>query len=99
MFKILPNPEFEAIVDIPTPGGDSAPLTLIFKHKDREGVAEYFDRIIALEKLDANALMDIVAGWKNVDGDFNEENLQKVLDNYHGAMKANSESVTSTAMI
>lgn len=88
MFKIVPNPVFDAEVEVPVPGTEPATLVLTFKHKNREEVVEYFERISKLDRIDAGTLMELIEGWKNVDSEFNEANLQKLMDNYHGATKA-----------
>lgn len=88
MFKLNPSPQFDASVAIPVPGKEPQTLVLVFKHMNREETAAYFTGIAKSEKIVASTLMGIVAGWKNVDAEFNEENLQKLIDNYHGAVKA-----------
>jgi len=88
MFKILPEPTFEAIVDVPVPGKEPAPLCLVFKHKNRKEVVDFFERAAKAEEVNAVVLSEIIGGWKDVDAEFNVENLQKLLDNYHGVVKA-----------
>lgn len=86
MFKIKPEPLFEAVVQVPVPGGEPAPLTLIFKHKGRVEAAEFFDKLANSPEITSELLMDIISGWKDVDGEFNEENLTRLINNYHGVV-------------
>lgn len=93
MFNIKPKPTFEAIVEIPVPGSEPQPLCLVFKHKNRKEVAEFFDAAGQAEVVDAKVLSGIVADWKDVEADgakvnFSLEALQDVLDNYHSAVIA-----------
>lgn len=88
MFKLNPAPEFDCDVLIPVPGKEPATLTLVFRHKNREDVATFFTGLANVEKVTARVLLDVVCGWRNVDAEFNEENLQRLLDNYHGSVRA-----------
>jgi hypothetical protein len=88
MFKILPQPTFEAIVEVPVPGSDAAPLCLVFKHKNRKEVVDFFDMASKAEAIDATVLSEIIIGWKDVDAEFNVSNLQQVIDNYHAVVPA-----------
>lgn len=88
MFKLNPAPEFDCDVSIPVPGREPATLTLVFRHKSREDVAAYFTALANTEKVTAGVLLGIVCGWRNCDAEFNEDNLQKLIDNYHGSVRA-----------
>lgn len=87
MFKIKPEPLFEAVVQIPVPGGETAPLNLIFKHKGRAEAADFFARLAKEPEITAAMLMEIIYGWKDVDVEFNEQNLQVLINEYHSAIK------------
>lgn len=92
MFKITPKPTFEATVKIPVPGEKSADLKLIFKHKNRDAVNDFFDRAAKSTESDGVVLSEIVAGWKDVDTEFSPDALTEVCQNYHGAVPAIFES-------
>lgn len=93
MFNIKPKPTFEAIVEIPVPGGEPQPLCLVFKHKNRKEVADFFDAAGQAEVVDAKVLSGIVVDWKDVQADgakvnFSLDALQDILDNYHSSVIA-----------
>lgn len=88
MFKILPEPTFEAIVEVPVPGKDPASLCLTFKHKSRKEVVEFFEKAGNADIIDAKILSEIIVGWKDVDAEFSVDNLQLVIDNYHAVVPA-----------
>lgn len=87
MFKLNPKPTFSAVVKIPVPGENAADLTIIFKHKRRDEVADFFQRAAAADTKDA-ILLEIVEGWKDVDTEFSPEALHDLVQNYHGAVQA-----------
>ena len=70
MFNIIPDPTFEAVVDVPVPGKGTLPITLVYKHKSRTELVEFFDRVSASGKTDAEIISEIVVGWKGVSADF-----------------------------
>ena len=70
MFQINPNPTFSATVDIPAAGGRTEKLKLVFKHKTRDEALEYLRRSPAEGEDDASVLLEIIAGWEDVDADF-----------------------------
>jgi hypothetical protein len=93
MFKIAPNPTFTADVPIPVPGGSTAKLKLVFKHKTREEIREYFARVgggtdTDAAESDADVLLEILAGWEDVDADFSRDALNLLLENYPAAPRA-----------
>ncbi len=87
MFKLNPAPTFIATVKVRAPGGDES-LTLIFKHKTRDQLKDYFENAAKGEIPDAQAVMQIVDGWKEVDAEFNEKNLSSLIQNYHDSVQA-----------
>lgn len=88
MFKIQPNPTFQATVKIPVPGGKTEGLVLVFKHKTRDETADFFSRAASYKGKDAKLMLEIIDGWQGVDADFSEDALMRLLQNYHGATKA-----------
>ncbi|MDC6179032.1 hypothetical protein C2I33_08605 [Ralstonia solanacearum] len=90
MFSINPKPTFAAEATIPVAGGGTEKLNLLFKHKRRDDVREFFAR--ASEgtdgESDADVLLEIVEGWKDVDAPFSREALDQLVQNYPAAPRA-----------
>lgn len=81
MFKLNPNPTFNAKVQISVPGVDKpATVDVEFKHLSRSAIKSYFEGIEG--KTDAESLSEIIVGWKGVDAPYSKENLDLFLDNY-----------------
>ncbi len=98
MFQITPNPTFTATVDIPAAGGRTEKLKLIFKHKTRNEALEYLRRSAADGEDDASVLLEIIAGWEEVDAEFSREALNELVQNYAGAPRAIFEAYTAELM-
>jgi hypothetical protein len=87
MFKLSPNPTFEAKCPITIAGQEKpAILTVVFKHKTRDWLKDWFK---SLEETDANEpkddvliLMEIMESWKDADSEFSEEALRKFLQDF-----------------
>jgi hypothetical protein len=88
MFQINPNPTFTTTVDIPVAGGRTEKLKLTFKHKTRDDALEYLRRPAGEGEDDASILLEIIAGWEDVDAEFSRETLNQVVQNYPGAPRA-----------
>ncbi len=88
MFKVNPEPTFPGAAVIAAPGGGEATLKLVFRHKTREAAQAYFERAAKGEEPEVVLMLEIVAGWEDVDMPFSAEALGQVLQNYHGAPKA-----------
>ncbi len=90
MFKLQPNPTFKVDVSIPVPGGKAGKVTILFKHKGKKALQEFFESLQSEgeQRTDVDALADLVAGWEGVDDKFSEENLGLLLDAYPGAAMA-----------
>jgi len=91
MFKIKANPTFEATVKIPTPEGEQS-LTLVFKHKTRQQVKEFFAAVAAEEQGDGAQegarMCELIEGWKDVDAPFSQAAISDLVQNYHAAPSA-----------
>lgn len=87
-FTLAPNPTFKANVKIPRAGAGDGELTFTFRHKPLNELAQ-------LEKLDDKTALDfleeITAAWALPD-EFSRENLEVLLNNYPGALKAITET-------
>ncbi|VYU55938.1 hypothetical protein [Metakosakonia massiliensis] len=83
-FLLQPKPTFKADVTIPRAGEEDGKLTFTFRHKPIKELA-------ALETMEGKTAVDflheITEGWALTD-EFSRDNLEILLDNYPGAMKA-----------
>lgn len=100
MFKIQPNPIFDATIAIPVPGGGESKLKLKFKRLGKKALRELFAELEsaakdAKEVNDADVLMNILDGWSDVDVEFNKESVEQLCDNYPGAVNAIVSSYSS----
>lgn len=87
------NPTFKAKVAIPVPGGDDGVMTFTFKHITR---AELEARTAAINgkvergetlPTDVETVLECAVGW-DLDEPFNAENVEVLLNQYHGAGRA-----------
>lgn len=86
MLKLQPNPTFEWPVMIVAPGGEQTEIIVIFRHKGRTDANAFIDQ--AREMDDIDAMMAIVAGWRDVDGEFDRTNMASLIDAYPAAAPA-----------
>lgn len=81
MFKLNPNPTFNAKVQLSVPGQDKpVSVEIEYKHLSRPQIKKYFDGLEG--KTDAEALSEIILGWKGIDAEYDSDTLQALLDNY-----------------
>ncbi|MDF3837153.1 phage tail assembly chaperone [Cupriavidus basilensis] len=88
MFQINPDPTFVGTVKIPAAGGKEQELRLVFKHKTRDEAKEYFQRATDSDASDTKLLLEVIAGWEDVDAEFSEEALNRLIQNYQAAPRA-----------
>lgn len=88
MFKLNPNPTFAGTATIVVPGGEAEKLRLVFRHKTRDDAKAFFERAAKAEEKESTLLLEIIAGWEDVDAEFSEDALAKLLQNYHTAPSA-----------
>ena len=93
MFKIQPNPIFEATIAIPVPGGGESKLKLKFKRLGKKALRDLFAELESAAKEnkevdDAEVLLKIIEGWSDVDVEFSREAIEQLCDNYPGAVNA-----------
>lgn len=83
MFKLTPNPTFQAEVKFNNAEGEEVGLTFTFKHKGRKALGEFFDKLSSEDenRSDSEVVVDIVAGW-NLEEEFTPENIELFFDNY-----------------
>ncbi len=94
MFKINPNPTFNAAVGLSIPGAQTAgAIDVTFKHKGRAALAEWVKKpsaqaVEGLSLSDADYLGEVVSGWAGVKADDGSEvayspaSLATLLENY-----------------
>ncbi|MGE3346054.1 MAG: phage tail assembly chaperone [Ramlibacter sp.] len=85
-FKLEANPTFKAKVLIPVPGAPATPVEFIFKHRGRDAFNQFLEGIGKYED-DVAVAMDIATGWE-LEEPFDQANLQKLDQNYIGALRA-----------
>lgn len=84
IFELDHDNTFIGDVTIPLPGKNKPKiLTLEFKWMDKDEYRDYINSFN--EKDDLTIIKTIVLGWKNVNTEFNEENLEKLLNKYNNA--------------
>jgi hypothetical protein len=88
MFKLNPNPTFVGTASIAVPGGEAEKLRLVFKHKTRDDAKAFFERAAKSDESESKLLLEIIAGWEDVDAEFSEDALSQLLQNYHNAAQA-----------
>ena len=85
MLKINPDPEFTVNgVEITVPGQEKVgTLPVTFFYKTRSDLMEFLGRLKGMS--DSEAVAEIVKSWEWPGFEYNEENLDKFLDNYPAA--------------
>jgi hypothetical protein len=84
--KLVPNPTFSAPVLIPVHGSAPVPVTFTFKHRSQTELQSYI-RDLAADRPDIDVIKDVASAWE-LDDEFTDENIGRLLDNYGGANKA-----------
>jgi hypothetical protein len=84
MFKIEANPTFSARVSIGVPGGPTADLNCVFRHKTQEQYREFFSEAAVTGRTDAQAIFEIVDSW-DADAPLTVDNVARLISNHHGA--------------
>lgn len=88
MFKLKPAITFAYPVDIPRADGDDASLNFIFRHKTRDEFRDFLNRAGEAKQDDIDPLLEIIEGWKDVDGEFSPQALRQLVQDFHGAPAA-----------
>ena len=76
---------FKSSVSIPVPGGKSADIEFIFKHRTRAAFKEFVETLPGAE--DVDVLMDIASGW-DLDEPFGKDSVEKLVERYMGSAHA-----------
>ncbi|SER52324.1 MULTISPECIES: phage tail assembly chaperone [Pseudomonas] len=85
LFKLDPNPTFDALVAIPVPGGSKADVKFTFKHRSKTELEDFLSTNKDMD--DTTLVKSIADGWE-LDDEFNDENIGRLLNNYIGAGSA-----------
>ena len=87
-FKIQANPTFNTKAPIPVPGADSVKIDFTYIHRTRKEFKAYMEAMTQDDgKDDIDLVMETISGWELTD-EFNRENVEELLENYHGAARA-----------
>jgi hypothetical protein len=79
--KLIPDPTFKTVVQIPVPGGEPAPVEFTFKHRDRAAVKAWVETVG--DQTDAQMVESCIVGW-DLDDELNADNIKRLCDNYVG---------------
>ncbi len=77
--KLQPEPIFKSKVGIPVPGGKDELVEFTFKYRDRDELKKFFEA--AVDRQDAETLLDMCTGWDLTDP-FNRESMDLLVKNY-----------------
>lgn len=78
--KLQPDPTFKAKVEIAVPGSAPATVTFTFKYRSRPEMERLMESVKQMET-DVELVMSVACGWDLAD-DFNEVNVQTLVDSY-----------------
>lgn len=87
VFKIEADPTFPAKVKIGKPGGGTQELSVVFRHKTREELQDYFDRNQKEKRSDVDAALEIIESW-SADKELSADSLKTLFSNFHDAARA-----------
>jgi hypothetical protein len=82
MFNLIPNPAFEADVEIPVPGKPNAVVKFQFRYKDTEELSDFSKRLVDLN--DVDSIVEVTEGWSGVDTDFSKAAVETLVKKYGG---------------
>lgn len=84
-FKLVAEPTFKCNVFIPRAGQEDGQIELTFNHYSADKLTKLEDEVKDKQIIDL--VMKIVQGW-SLDEEFNQENMQILLNNYPAAWRA-----------
>ena len=96
-FSLDPEPTFKTKVGIPVHGVGVADIEFTFKHRTQAAFTELFNGIGENNPNGVDIVMDIAAGW-DLDWDFNRDNVERMLSNYMGSLRAIIEKYSAEMM-
>lgn len=95
MFKLDPDPTFDLDIPIPVPGNGFPKVRFTCRYRDMDGYESLMNDID--KKSHTEVVFLIATGW-NLDVEFNEENVTKLVRNYMGATAAILEAYAKELM-
>jgi hypothetical protein len=84
-FKLDPNPTFDAAVQVPVHGKGTESVRFTFKHMTKDELAEV--SASAKDMTEVESIKAVTVGWE-LEDEFNDENILRLIQNYQGAGKA-----------
>lgn len=93
--KLVAEPTFKSKVAIPVAGGRSEEVEFEFKHRTRTDLAKWMEG--AKDRTDADSVMGTVIAW-DLEDKFTKANVERLLENYHGAARAIASTYLSELM-
>jgi len=86
MLKLNADPTFRAAVPISVPGTrEPEKVHFTFRHQKKDELKQFL--ATAKEMKDEDYVLAVAMGWE-LSEEFNRENVQRLLQNYHGAAQA-----------
>lgn len=86
MFKIIPEPTFPCAIKIPRPGREADVLNVVFRHKSKDDLDEFFKAAAKKKWPDEQALCQLIESW-DADMDLNVASMKALLTMNHQASK------------
>lgn len=84
--RINPAPEFEAAVNISTPGAAPQKLLVRYRYQQKQAALDWFRAVKGREPgTEAATLAEVIVGWSGCDVPYSLENLGLLIANYHQA--------------
>lgn len=80
--KLNPNPTFIASLKVRQPGGAVEEIELEMRHRDSDALNELMAK--AKSRPEREVVADIVVGWRGMEVEFSQSNLDTLLKNYPG---------------
>jgi hypothetical protein len=87
VLKLKASPTFTTPVTIPSPDGDIT-IKVEFRHMTKDAYSAFIEAERTKDRGDKEALMDIMAGWHEVDTPFSAEAVGELCQQYHAAAGA-----------
>lgn len=84
-FKLDPNPTFDAMVPVPIHGKGTENVRFTFKHMTKDQLAEVSASAQGMTEVES--IKAVATGWE-LEDEFNDDNIKKLIQNYQGAGSA-----------
>ncbi|AWD92245.1 tail length tape measure protein [Escherichia phage vB_EcoS_IME347] len=83
-FTLGALPDFKLPVSFNMPNGEEGRIVFTVKHKTAAEIQELFQKGAG----DKDFVMELAVGWDIADDEFNEENVERLINYYPGSMLA-----------